>query len=193
MFLFCWGDWLVLFSLNLIHLTHCEYAILVISVFFICGILQIVFAILMVTKGVANLQTTTDTIQIVNNDLRVIIDAAVSNFEDLKQVGETAYVLRDQLVFDLQSDNFCPDNPTFAETKAGRDIMAAAGGAITMLEEMGNFIGSDVAAMEVTMRETRNSLDTIDVAIEDTETYEWLGKSAQHNSLMCLQMAVHPP
>jgi hypothetical protein len=143
--------------------------------FFICGFLQILFSILLVTKGVANLQRTTDTVQVSTISLRLRVDEAIQTAQNLNQVGDTGLILRDQIVFDLDKDNFCPDNPAFANTEAGRDIVAAADGAVTMLKQLGDFIGKNVDSLEKGLRDANRNLDDLDASIEDMESNEWLG------------------
>ena len=147
--------------------------------FFICGLLQIIFAMLMVTKGVANLQQTTDTIQISTANLELLIDEAVQTTQNLKQVGETGYILRDQLVFDLDKENFCPDNPIFGQTQAGKDIVGAAEGAVSILDSMGDFIGEYVATLEESLEDGKRNLQEVDKTILQVEDNEWLGTSSK--------------
>ena len=144
--------------------------------FFIAGLLQIIFAMLMVTKGVNNLQQTTDTVQLSTGELRLLVDEAVQTIDDLKQVGDTGYILRDQLVFDLDKDNFCPDNPIFEQTQAGKDVLASTDGAVTVLAQMGDFIGENIVTLEESMADARRNLDEVDEAILEAEENEWLGE-----------------
>ena len=130
----------------------------------------------MVTKGVANLQETTDTVQISTSEMRALLAEAIATSEDLKQVGETGFVLRDQIVFDLDKDNFCPGNPAFAQTVAGNQIVGAAGGAASMLTQLGDFIGDSVVSLEQGFKDAQRNLDEVDNAAMGVENNEWLGK-----------------
>lgn len=143
--------------------------------FFIAGLLQIIFAMLMVTKGVANLQQTTDTIQLSTSTLQLLIDEAVQTMENLKQVGETGYILRDQLVFDLDRENFCPDNPIFGATSAGQGLLAAADGAVAILDQMGDFVGENTKSLEEGLLDATRNLDEVNESIVEAESNEWLG------------------
>ena len=144
--------------------------------FFVCGFLQILFAILLVTQGVANLQGSTDTVQVSTSSLRLLVDEALQVSLNLDQVGDTGLILRDQIVFDLDEDNFCPGNPAFAETKAGKSIVAAAEGAVGMLSQLDDFIGKNVESLEKSLEDARQSLDDLDNTIDDMESNEWLGE-----------------
>ena len=145
--------------------------------FFVCGFLQILFAILLVTKGVANLQETTDTVQISTGNLRLLVAEASQVSLNLKQVGDTGLILRDQIVFDLDKENFCPDNPIFAQTQAGQGMISASEGAIAMLNQLGDFIGENVAVLEESLDDAQRNLDELDQGIAEVESNEWLGKS----------------
>ena len=151
--------------------------------FFIAGLLQIIFAMLMVTKGVNNLQQTTDTVQLSTAQLRLLINEAVQTVDSLKQVGDTGYILRDQLVFDLDRDNFCPDNPIFEQTQAGKDILASTDRAVTVLAQLGDFIGENVVNLDESMGDARRNLDQVDEAILEAEDNEWLGELLWFGSL----------
>ena len=69
--------------------------------FFICGLIQIVFAILLVTKGIDSVQQTTETIEASAESMRLYFKEAADVALNLKQVGDTGSILEDQLVFDL--------------------------------------------------------------------------------------------
>jgi prefoldin subunit 5 len=145
-------------------------------VFFICGLLQVIFAILLVTKGVNNLQQTTDTIQISTHSIRLLINEADKVTKDLEQVAETSTILRDQIVFDLDKDTFCPANPVFAEAQIGVSIVGAAAGAIQVLHNMGDIVTDNVAVLEESMASAKRNLDSVDQSLENVENYEWLGE-----------------
>lgn len=145
--------------------------------FFIAGLLQIIFAMLMVTKGVSNLQETTDTVQVSTSKLRLLIDEAVQTVDNLKTVGDTGYILRDQLVFDLDKDNFCPDNPVFEQTQTGQNVLGSADAAVSVLAQLGDFVGENVVILEESLVDARRNLDEVDTIVLEAEENEWLGES----------------
>jgi hypothetical protein len=146
------------------------------TVFFICGLLQILFAILLVTKGVNNLQQTTDTIQVSTHSFRLLVNAAEKVARDLEEVAETSTILRDQIAFDLNKENFCPANPLYAETQAGQSIAGAAAGAIIVLNDMGDFVNDTAALLKESMAGAKRNIENVYVSVENVENYEWLGE-----------------
>ena len=144
--------------------------------FLLAGILQIIFAILMVTHGIANLQETTDTVEYSSNAARLLLDESVSVSQSLVQIGDTAKTLRDQIVMDLDRDNFCPQNPIFDETQAGKDILTAADASVQMLNDLGDFIEENVAGLEESLEDGKNNLDGVDDLIRSIEDYDWIGE-----------------
>jgi Ca2+/Na+ antiporter len=142
-------------------------------VFLIAGLLQITFAILLVTRGISSLQESTDTIEDSAEATRLLLDESISVSQSLLQIGDTAVILRDQIVFDLDEGNFCPDNPSFNETQAGKEITGAA---VKMLNDLGNFVKDNVAGLEESLDDGNDNLDGVDDLITGIEAYEWVGK-----------------
>jgi hypothetical protein len=105
-----------------------------------------------------------------------MINEAEKVTKDLEQVEETSTILRDQIVFDLDKDNFCPANPVYAETQVGQNIAGAAAGAIEVLNSMGDFVSDSVLLLEETLASAKRNLDSIDQSLENVESYEWLGE-----------------
>ncbi|CAB9530207.1 expressed unknown protein [Seminavis robusta] len=142
--------------------------------FFFCGLIQIIFAILLVNQGMANLQQTTDTIQVSSESIRLLVKEADGVALNLKQVGDTGLILRDQVVFDLNKDNFCPGNPLFVQTSIGQSLIGASDGAAQMLNQLGDFVTNNVATLEESLAATEQQLDSLDRSMAEAESYEWL-------------------
>ncbi|CAB9498380.1 expressed unknown protein [Seminavis robusta] len=143
--------------------------------FFLCGLIQIIFSMLLVTKGVANLQQTTDTIQVSTETLRLYVKDARDVSLKLEKIGESGLFMRDQVVSDLDRDNFCPGNPAFDQTIQGKRILSTADGAVLMLNDLGDFVTNNVATLEEILEDTQQQLDDVDSSVSNVETYEWLG------------------
>jgi len=144
--------------------------------FFIAGLLNIVFAMLMVTKVTANLQQTTDTVQMSTSNLDLILNAAVSTVDNVKEAGITGEKIRAQVVVDLDRNEFCPDNPLFAQTPQGQNLFNATDGVIEAMQQMGAFIDDDTAGLEEGLEDAKKQLTNVDDYIINIEENEWLGE-----------------
>lgn len=150
-------------------------------VFLIAGILQIVFALLMVTHGVADVEEATNSIDHSSQLTRLRLDESVSITGSLIQIGDTAMNLRDQIVFDLDKQNFCPDNPQFNQTQAGKQITNTADEAVQMLNQMDGFVKNNVVGLKKSLTEGNKNLDSVDNAIQMLQSKNWLGTHARND------------
>ncbi|CAB9498386.1 expressed unknown protein [Seminavis robusta] len=140
--------------------------------FFFCGLIQIIFAILLVTKGVENFQQTTDTIQISTESMRLYVKEAVDVSLNLKQEGDTGWILRDQVILNLDRENFCPGNPLLNQTEQGQKILLGTEQVLQMLNELGDFISFNVATLETSLEVTQDQLDSLEWTMADTKSPE---------------------
>ena len=109
-------------------------------IFVLCAMLYAIFSILAVTKGVTNLQNTINTL----NKNAENIDAVSAEARDiinsgLRETAELAQSVRATLRVQLNAETFCPSDPSFSESDAGKQVFDQAQEAIRLLEALDDF------------------------------------------------------
>jgi len=84
-------------------------------------------------------------------------------------VGKSSGVIRDELVATL--GNFCPDSDVTNVT--GQDFDQMAGEAVTLLNELGDFINSNVARVQDGIDRTRETTMDIEDTVHDIDVNDW--------------------
>lgn len=147
------------------------------TVFFLSGILVIIFSILLVTEGVAKLQMTTDTVQDSTGEMRSLMNEAKEVANNLEEVGQIGLSLRDEIVHELDPNNLCSDNPVFNQTDFGKALSKAAQDATALLNTLGDFVGDQMKELKTSIEYAQTTLDQADAAVASVEQNEWIGTS----------------
>jgi hypothetical protein len=106
-------------------------------IFFLSGMIVMLFSILTVTKGLSELQTTVETVNATNADIIKIHSEFVAISVSLRRVARTATPVRDELVEFLNKEDICPLNPgSSVET----DIRKIGDSTLIAMEDLVNFI-----------------------------------------------------
>lgn len=144
------------------------------SVFIGSGMMFILFAILIVTQGVTNLQ---DTIVAVHRSA-VDIDSIATEADDIMNSGllsvqDTATSVRDGILTELTSDNFCPADPTLANNEAAAKIRAQADEAVQLLTLLDNFLGDRLPAASTAVQQAAKGAQQVESATDDVDLTDW--------------------
>jgi hypothetical protein len=134
-------------------------------IFLISSIIVMIFSILVVTKGLTQLDNTTDTIDATNQDVIKIHDEFVDISTSLKRVSLEATPVRDELVNFLKND-ICPLSPGSATE---RDIRQVGSLALVALQDLSDFIEDELTTMNQALLQTRRATDDISKAVEDIQ------------------------
>ena len=85
-------------------------------------------------------------------------------------MGRSSEDVRDELVSNL--GNFCPNEPNIAQT-TGFDFDALAQDAINLLQQLGDFIDTDVANVQDGIDTTHQTTADIEEAVNDIDVHDW--------------------
>lgn len=130
--------------------------------FLISYMLVFIFSILLVTKGVSQVQSTADTIDSTNQDIIKIHDEFVMISTNLKVVADAATPVRDGLVKFLETD-ICPLSPNSA-TEA--EVRSLGSSTLTAISALDNFIANDLKNVDKSLTEVIGATEDVDTAVQ---------------------------
>lgn len=144
------------------------------SIFIGSGIMFILFAILMVTQGLTNLQ---DTIVTVYRSA-VDIDAIATEADDIMNSGllnvqSTATSVRDGIITELSGDTFCPADPTLANNEAAANVRVQADEAVQLLTLLDNFLGDRIPFVSSAIQQAAKGAKQVESATDDVDLTDW--------------------
>jgi hypothetical protein len=143
-------------------------------VFMLSGLIYIIFAALLVTEGITNLQSSVNTLNVSAQQIRLISAEAA----DIIQVGLTdlkylASAIRTQISDQFEGQAFCPADPTLANSVLGLDVSGQADEAIVLLDRLDDFTSDDLSALkDGVVSVSSRSLDVIDITA-DIDLNDW--------------------
>ena len=134
----------------------------------------ILFAILLVTQGITNLQDTVVTV----HRSAVDIDSIATEADDiinsgLLSVQGTASSVRDGILTELSSDNFCPADPTLANNQAAAEIRVKADEAVQLLSSLDNFLGDQLTVISTATLQAAKGARQVENATDDVDLTDW--------------------
>jgi hypothetical protein len=143
-------------------------------VFMVSGIIYITFSVLLVTKGITNLQSSIDTLNVSAQEIELISSEAASIIQDgLQDLKDLASTIREQITNEFQADEFCPADPSLENSVLAQDVSGQADDAITLLDQLADFASDDLATLEEGVLETASkSLEVVDTT-EDIDINDW--------------------
>jgi hypothetical protein len=143
-------------------------------VFLLSGFIYITFSALLVTKGITNLQSSVNTLNVSAQQIRLISDEAANIIQEgLTDLKDLAGAIRQQIADQFEGQAFCPADPTLENSVLGLDVSGQADEAILLLDRLDNFTSDDLDTLKdgVTSVASR-SLDVIDMT-EEIDLNNW--------------------
>jgi hypothetical protein len=125
----------------------------------------IILAIVCVSKGLTELQGTTDTIDMTNQDAIKIHDEFQALTENLKLVSRKAAPVRDQLVGILGND-ICPLTPGTSTEIAVRSI---GNETLSDLVTLDNFIAAQIERIDFALEQVKNATTEVNDAVKKAQ------------------------
>jgi hypothetical protein len=143
-------------------------------VFLLSGVIYITFSALLVTKGVTNLQSSVNTLNVSAQQIRLISAEAGNIIQDsLMDLKDLAKTVRQQIADQFQGQAFCPADPTLTNSVLGLDVSGQADEAIILLDRLDNFTSDDLDTLKDGVATvTSRSLDVIDIT-GDIDLNDW--------------------
>ena len=144
------------------------------SVFIGSGIMFILFAILIVTQGITNLQDTVVTV----HRSAVDIDSIATEADDIMNSGllsvqATASSVRDGIVTELSGDAFCPADPTLENNDSVANIRVQADQAVQLLTSLDNFLGDRIPVVSLAIQQAAKGARQVESATDDVDLTDW--------------------
>jgi hypothetical protein len=125
----------------------------------------IIFAFVMVTKGIMTLQGTTDTIALTTQDVIKIHDEFLRLALNLQDVSRQAIPLRNQLVSTLRQD-ICPLNPGSDREAAVRIV---GNHTLLDLKDLDNFMADHLQDINVALDQVQHATTQINTAVASVQ------------------------
>ena len=143
-------------------------------VFLFSGLVVIIFSILLVTRGLTELQTSVDTVHessIVVQEITVEgRDIIVNGLTDLKN---RALDVRHTLVNELNRDLFCPGDPSMKKSKVGQEVQSQLDSAVSSLKKLGDFQDERLTDFEESLLNIQNAARSVERTSDETNFVGW--------------------
>jgi hypothetical protein len=144
------------------------------ATFIMSGVIFILFAILLVTQGITNLQ---DTIYSVNLSASEI-DALATEADDILHSGlldlqTEAVSLRDSIVTELSGNNFCPADPTLDNYPDAANIRNLTDSAEGLLSQLDTFLADQVEGVSSAIDDAAKGARQVKRATDDVDLLGW--------------------
>jgi hypothetical protein len=130
----------------------------------------IVFTVLCVTEGVTNLYSAVYEVGESNQEVQSILEQANYISLSLMSIGKSTASIRDELTKNL--GDFCPAQPDLA-TLTDVDLDALATQAIEYLNDLGDFIENDVAAMSESISDALATSQIVEDGVNTIQANDW--------------------
>mmetsp|Transcript_1347 Transcript_1347/g.1877 ORF Transcript_1347/g.1877 Transcript_1347/m.1877 type:complete len:559 (-) Transcript_1347:99-1775(-) len=134
-------------------------------IFGLSSLMVMIFSILAVTKGLKNLDLTTDEIEATNTDVLKIHDEFVGISTNLKQVAREATPVRDELVDFLKND-VCPLKP-LSSTETQVRILGNV--TLSAMEKLDDFIEEQLKDLDEALELVEKASNDVDEAVKKTD------------------------
>jgi hypothetical protein len=144
---------------------HGTFATVGRSIFAFSSLMVMIFSILLVTKGLTELQTTVDTADATNQDVMKISTEFMGISTNLKEVARAATPVRDELVDFLKND-ICPLTPGSATES---DIRKIGNSTLNAMEQLSNFIDDRLQELDSTLMQVDDATKKVDSAVDSTD------------------------
>jgi hypothetical protein len=132
------------------------------GLFLFSGLIVMIFSILIVTKGLTQVQNTTDIIDATNQDVMKIQSEFSDLTTNLKNVARDAMPIRDELVAFLNGD-ICPLVPGDADTDIFRQLGRRS---LIALNELSTFISGELVGVETALEQLSHGTDQVGKALD---------------------------
>lgn len=142
--------------------------------FMLSGCIFIVFAMLMITEGLANLQGTVKSV----HHSAVNIEYITSEAQDILQNGVTqiqsvATHVRAALQEELDRPDFCPDDLELEDNPQAADVTKEMNSALAQLRQIDTFVDDRVNDVAEALSEASGQSQTVVDAVGDVDLTDW--------------------
>ena len=142
--------------------------------FILSGVIFILFAILLVTQGITNLQDTVYSVNLSASE----IDALATDAEDILRSGlldlqSQATSIRDGIVTELSGDNFCPADPTLENYPDAAKIRNLTDSAEVLLSQLDTFLVEQVEGISDAIDDAAKGARQVKSATDDVDLLGW--------------------
>lgn len=141
--------------------------------FLLCSLVFIIFSILSVTNGLANLQSTVNTVSYNSYLVDGLSREASDILNSVEEVRETAVRIKEALVTELNGENFCPGSDLLQDSGASTVIVDQANEAIPYLSQLENFAGEDLDGLGSAADELQSGASTVQQETEKLDLTSW--------------------
>lgn len=142
--------------------------------FIIAGLLFIVFAILLVAKGLTNLQNSVNIFHGSAEDVNTITigakDVIQNGFRQLKDEVDSA---RTQVTQQLFQSSFCPADPSVQNSDLAQQVKTQAEEAVVLLDQLNNFSDEPLNQLENAIEKVQNAVTNIGDYTDQIELTDW--------------------
>lgn len=142
--------------------------------FILSGITFILFAVLLVTEGITNLQETVRTVHQSSIDIGTLSTEAEEIINvGLRDVRGLANNVRVALGAELEGDAFCPADPGLDNNEAAADVRDKADQALDLLGQLDDFMRDEIDVISEAITEAGSAAAEVEEGLGDVDLTDW--------------------
>jgi hypothetical protein len=131
-------------------------------IFCLSTVIVIVFAVVLETKGLADLRNTTNSLEQSNSEVAFILQEFQTIANNIRSIGASANQTRAKVLAKL--NNFCPDGPNLQQ-RTGVNFPVIGTRTSRLLRLLGDFIGAELDSFQQSLTEAQHTSDNLDKAL----------------------------
>lgn len=144
------------------------------SIFLLAGCLYLVFSVLVVTKGLARLQTTVEILSSITDQINYTIALLLHLCsKGLQEIADLTATLREQAAEELSTGSCCPRNPNLDKTSFGQELFRETTQAFNDLETLQDFLDTQVGPVSSGLLQAGKFITAANTAIRQIDLTSW--------------------
>ena len=152
--------------------------------FFTAGLIQIVFAVLLVIKGVPNLYETAHSMESTFVTAREIFSDAKEVLVLVRSARDLSETLRDRMSMSYNSTDPCPGDANFTQSVTGAKITDAVNSTVEKLAELLVDLDDGIKSLDEGLLDSEKKIDALDDGAKTSTDYEMIGEPCLCFSLL---------
>ena len=143
-------------------------------VFLFSGLIVILFSILLVTRGLTQLQTSVDTVYKSSLVVQDITGEGIDIIDKgLRDLRSRASSVRTTLLDELNRDIFCPGDPSMENSEVGLEVRKQVDAAVVLLEELEGFQDKELSDFRESLLDVEKAAKSVQDTAKGTDFLGW--------------------
>jgi len=144
------------------------------AVFLVAGGIFVVFSVLIVTQGLANMQTLFSYMQTASSEVNdITVDGLKLIRSGFVRASELASTISSTVAAELEDGEFCPAHPFLEDSPDGVQLRDQATAALAQLEQVGGLLNGTIYSLEDTVRQSRDLSGYVSQQLNRIDLTDW--------------------